>query len=38
MVSKQLKQIALDHGTTVQAVLTEAMKDLFIKYKRNPIA
>lgn len=37
-VSKQLKQIALDHGTTVQALLTEAMNDLFIKYKRNPIA
>lgn len=37
-VSRQLKQIALDHGTTVQALLTESMNDLFIKYKRNPIA
>ena len=37
-VSRQLKQIALDHGTTVQALLTEGMNDLFIKYKRNPIA
>lgn len=37
-VSRQLKQIALDHGTTVQALLTEAMNELFVKYKRNPIA
>lgn len=37
-VSRQLKQIALDHGTTVQALLAEAMNDLFVKYKRNPIA
>lgn len=37
-VSKQLKQIALDRGTTVQALLAEAMNDLFVKYKRNPIA
>lgn len=37
-VSRQLKQIALDHGTTVQALLAEGMNDLFIKYKRNPIA
>lgn len=37
-VSRQLKQIALDRGTTVQALLTEAMNDLFVKYKCNPIA
>jgi hypothetical protein len=37
-VSRQLKQIALDNGTSIQALLAEAMNDLFIKHKRNPIA
>ncbi|MBV8887564.1 MAG: hypothetical protein JO235_26695 [Chroococcidiopsidaceae cyanobacterium CP_BM_RX_35] len=37
-VSRQLKQLALDNGTTVQALLAESLNDLFIKYKRNPIA
>ena len=37
-VSRQLKQIALDHDTTVQALLGEALNDLFVKYKQNPIA
>ncbi len=36
-VSRQLKQIALDNDTTVQALLGEALNDLFIKYKQNPI-
>ncbi len=37
-VSRQLKQIALDNDTTVQALLGEALNDLFVKYKKNPIA
>ncbi len=37
-VSRQLKQIALDNDTTVQALLGEALNDLFVKYKQNPIA
>lgn len=37
-VSRQLKQIALDNGTSIQALLAEAMNDLFVKHKRNPIA
>ena len=37
-VSRQLKQIALDHDTTVQALLAEALNDLFEKYNSNPIA
>lgn len=36
-VSRQLRQIALDNDTTVQALLGEALNDLFIKYKKNPI-
>ena len=38
VVSRQLKQIALDHDTTVQALLAEALNDLFEKYHSNPIA
>ena len=37
-VSRQLKQIALDRDTTVQALLAEALNDLFVKYKQKPIA
>ena len=37
-VSKQLKQIALDRDTTVQALLGEALNDLFQKYDKSPIA
>lgn len=37
-VSKQLKQIALDHDSTIQAMLGEALNDLFVKYGKNPIA
>ncbi len=36
-VSRQLKQIALDNDTTVQALLGEALNDLFLKYDHNPI-
>jgi hypothetical protein len=37
-VSKQLHQIALDEDSSVQALLTEALNDLFIKRGRPPIA
>jgi len=37
-VSRQFKHLALERDTTVQALLAEALNDLFIKYKRNPIA
>jgi len=38
VVGKQLKQIALDEDKTMQALLAEAMNDLFIKYGKNPLA
>jgi hypothetical protein len=31
-VSRQLKQLALDHDKTVQSLLAEALNDLFEKY------
>jgi hypothetical protein len=37
-VSKQLKQLSLDHDTSVQALLAEALNDLFQKYSKPPIA
>lgn len=37
-VGKQLKHIALDRDSTVQALLAEALNDLFVKYGRSPIA
>lgn len=37
-VSTQLKQIGLDNNLTVQDLLTEAINDLFKKYKKPPIA
>ena len=38
-VSKQLKQITLDHDrNSVQELLREALNDLFQKYKKPPIA
>lgn len=37
-VSRQLKQIALDEDKTIQSLLTEALNDLFLKYKNKPIA
>lgn len=37
-VSRQFKQLALEYDSTVQALLAEAVNDLFIKYHRNPIA
>jgi hypothetical protein len=38
VVARQLKQIALDYDTTVQALLAEALNDLFTKYGKAPIA
>lgn len=35
---KQLDFMALDNNTTRQALLTEAVNDLFLKYKKPPIA
>ena len=37
-VSRQLKQIALDEDASVQALLTEALNELFTKRGRPPIA
>lgn len=37
-VSKQLKQMALEKDTTVQALLAEALNDLFEKYGKKAIA
>lgn len=37
-VSRQFKQLALEKDSSVQALLAEAVNDLFIKYHRNPIA
>ncbi|MBD2341967.1 hypothetical protein H6G64_34105 [Calothrix sp. FACHB-156] len=37
-VSKQLKQLALEQDTTVQALLAEALNDLFEKYGKKAIA
>ena len=37
-VSRQLKQIALNEEKTVQALLSEALNDLFVKYNHKPIA
>lgn len=37
-VAREVKQLALNHDSTVQALLTEALNDLFVKHGRNPIA
>lgn len=37
-VARQLKQLALDNDTTVQALLTEGLNDLFVKYNKQPLA
>lgn len=38
VVTRQLKQIALDEDKTVQLLITEALNDLFVKYNHKPIA
>ena len=35
---KLLRQLALDNGTTVEALLLEAIRDLFAKHGKPPIA
>jgi hypothetical protein len=37
-VSRQLKQIALEEDSNIQALLREALNDLFSKRGRSPIA
>ncbi|MFO5494855.1 MAG: ribbon-helix-helix domain-containing protein [Cuspidothrix sp.] len=37
-MGKQLRQLALDNDTTVQALLEEALNDLFLKHGKSPIA
>ena len=37
-VSKQLRRLAVEHDTTVQGLLAEALNDLFAKYGEKPIA
>ena len=37
-VSKQLKLLAINNDSTVQAMLAEALNDLFEKYGKPPIA
>ena len=37
-VSRQLKQLALEEDTTVQALLAEALNKLFEEYGKKPIA
>lgn len=37
-VSKQLKMLAVTKDSTVQALLGEALNDLFVKHGQNPIA
>ena len=37
-VSKQLKMLAVTKDSTVQALLREALNDLFVKHGKNPIA
>jgi predicted AlkP superfamily phosphohydrolase/phosphomutase len=38
IVSRQLKQLALDEDKTLQSLLSEALNDLFIKHNHKPIA
>jgi len=37
-VTKQLKQLGLDRDSSTQALLREALNDLFTKYGKPPIA
>lgn len=37
-VSRQLKQMALDQDSSIQALLREALNDLFEKHRTKPIA
>lgn len=37
-VKRQLRQIAADHGTTIQRLLAEGLNDLFVKYGKPEAA
>ncbi|HEY4313820.1 MAG TPA: ribbon-helix-helix domain-containing protein [Pirellulales bacterium] len=37
-VSKQLRIMAVEHDSTVQDLLSEALNDLFVKHGKSPIA
>lgn len=37
-VSKQLRFMAIEHDSTVQDLLAEAINDLFVKHGKSPIA
>ncbi len=37
-VSKQLKMLAVTKDSSIQALLREALNDLFVKHGKNPIA
>lgn len=37
-VSKQLKLLAIEQETTLQALLVDAINDIFKKYNKSPIA
>lgn len=37
-VIRQLKLLAMDHDTSIQAMLAEALNDLFVKHSMKPIA
>ena len=37
-VSKQLKMLAVEQDATIQSLMGEALNDLFLKYKKSPIA
>ena len=37
-VSKQLRLLAVEEDTDLQALLAEAINDLFVKHNKNPIA
>lgn len=34
---KELHQLALDENTTLQKLMVEAVRDLMVKYGRNPL-
>ncbi len=38
VVSRQLKQLALNQDKTIQLLLSEALNDLFVKHNNKPIA
>jgi hypothetical protein len=37
-VGRAMKLLAAEHDSTVQALMREALNDLFVKYGKRPIA